>query len=212
MEEDRDGEVDEDSLVPISALQHMLYCPRQCALIHVERKWSENVHTAEGRALHERVDAGSKECRPSARTERSVTLRSLRLGVAGIADVVEDREGCLLPVEYKRGRPKTHQADEVQLCAQAVCLEEMRQTTIKEGALFYGKTKRRKTVEFDETLRALTVRTAARTRTLIEGGEIPAAQYEPKKCDACSMKETCQPKVQPGKGEIGRRIARAIES
>ena len=130
--------VGEDELVPISALQHMLYCPRQCALIHIERQWAENRFTAEGRILHKRADAGIGERRSGVKIERSVPLRSLRLGVSGLADMVEMQEaGTPYPVEYKRGRPKAHRADEVQLCAQAICLEEMLDVPVPQGALFY---------------------------------------------------------------------------
>ena len=131
----------EDGLIPLSALQHFLFCPRQCALIHVEHVWVEDVRTAEGRLLHERVDAGGAERRPGVRIERGVALRSLALGVTGRADVVEyhGRPPLPYPVEYKRGKPKPHRADEVQLCAQAVCLEEMSGLSVPEGALFYGE-------------------------------------------------------------------------
>ena len=117
----------EDALIPLSALQHYLFCPRQCALIHVEGLWAENVATAEGRLLHEKVDAGGFETRPGVRVARGLQLRSLELGVAGRADAVElrGRPPQPYPVEYKRGRPKPHRADEVQLCAQATALEEM---------------------------------------------------------------------------------------
>ncbi|MDT8267268.1 CRISPR-associated protein Cas4, partial [Roseomonas sp. DSM 102946] len=135
----------EDGLIPLSALQHQIFCPRQCALIHVEQLWAEDGATAEGRLLHERVDAGKGETRPGLRVARGIALRSLALGVVGKADTVEfrGRPPQPYPVEYKRGRPKAHRADEVQLCAQAVCLEEMSGTTIPEGALFYGQTRRR---------------------------------------------------------------------
>src|SRR5690242_10725899 len=138
----------EDGLIPISALQHYLFCPRQCALIHVERLWAEDGATAEGRILHERVDAGRPENRPGVSIGRRVQLRSLVLGVFGMADVVEfhsARKGAPprpFPVEYKRGKPKAHRADEVQLCAQAICLEEMFEQVVPEGALFYGETRR----------------------------------------------------------------------
>ena len=117
----------EDALIALSALQHQLFCPRQCALIHVEGLWAEDGATAEGRILHERVDAGRPERRPGVRIVRGLALRSLALGVSGIADVVEfsGRPPRPFPVEYKRGKPKAHRADEVQLCAQAICLEEM---------------------------------------------------------------------------------------
>ena len=159
--------VSEDELIPISALQHMLYCPRRCALIHIERQWAENRFTAEGNLLHQRADAGGHESRRGVRIARSVAVRSLQLGVFGIADVVEVRdEGALYPVEYKRGRPKGHRADQVQLCAQALCLEEMLGGPVPEGALFYGRSRRRRVVVFDSDLRALTERVAADTREL----------------------------------------------
>lgn len=204
--------VAEEDLVPISALQHMLYCPRQCALIHVERQWSENAYTAEGRVLHRRVDAGGGERRKGVRIERGVLLRSLRLGLFGVADVVEIHAGgkpC--PIEYKRGRPKAHRADEAQLCAQAICLEEMLERPVPEGALFYGAERRRRTVRFDDELRALTERLASDTRRMIAAGELPDAEYSRRKCTACSLQDTCQP-LRPGKpGNVDRWLARALE-
>ena len=128
----------EDALIPLSALQHHLFCPRQCALIHIEGLWADDVATAEGRVLHERVDAGRAESRPGVRVARGLQLRSLALGVARRADAVEFRgtPPVPYPVEYKRGRPKAHRADEVQLCAQGLCLEEMFGVAVPEGALF----------------------------------------------------------------------------
>ena len=206
------SEIAEEDLVPISALQHMLYCPRQCGLIHVERQWDENAWTAEGRVLHRRVDAGGGERRNNVRIERSVALRSLRLGLFGVADVVEIYAGRQpYPIEYKRGRPKTHRADEVQLCAQAICLEEMLETPVSEGALFYGAERRRKTVRFDEELRVLTERIAFDTRRMIAAGELPNAEYSRRKCGACSLQDACQP-LRPGKpGNVDRWLTRALE-
>src|SRR4051794_15637883 len=140
----------EDALIPLSALQHQLFCPRQCALIHVEGLWAEDGATAEGRILHEKVDAGRPETRPGVRVARALSIRSLKLGVTGKADSVEFHQGRdpgeparPFPVEYKRGKPKAHRADEVQLCAQGICLEEMFGVEVAEGALFYGTTRRR---------------------------------------------------------------------
>ncbi|WBV41603.1 CRISPR-associated protein Cas4 [Pseudoroseomonas cervicalis] len=140
----------EDGLIPISALQHHLFCPRQAALIHVEGLWAEDSATAEGRLLHERVDAGGAETRPKVRVVRGIALRSFALGVTGKADAVElrGRPPVPYPVEYKRGKPKAHRADEVQLCAQAICLEEALGVSVPEGALFYGTTRRRQVVSF----------------------------------------------------------------
>lgn len=181
--------------VPLSALQHYLFCPRQCALIHVERQWAENRLTAEGRLLHETVDKGKAERRPGVRIARGVPLCSRRLGLTGIADLVELRgpDQQPYPVEYKRGRPKSHRADEVQLCAQALCLEEMLDTSIVEGALFYGEKRRRTVVTFDLALRRLTETVADAVRTQLAAGETPPPVYESSKCRACSLLDICRP-------------------
>ena len=184
----------EDALVPLSALQHYLFCPRQCALIHVEQVWAEDAATAEGRILHDRVDAGGMEARPGLRVERGIALRSLALGVSGKADVVEfhGRPPQPFPVEYKRGKPKPHRADEVQLCAQAVCLEEMFGTAVPEGAIFYGTVRRRTRVVFDAELRALTIHIATSTRAMIAVQRTPPPVLIPS-CKACSLQDACQP-------------------
>ncbi|EWY39810.1 CRISPR-associated protein Cas4 [Skermanella stibiiresistens SB22] len=182
--------------LPLSALQHYLFCPRQCALIHVERQWAENRLTAEGRVLHERVDLGGKSTPRGVRTVRSMPLRCHRLGIGGVADVVELRGPGRqpYPVEYKRGKPKSHRADEVQLCAQALCLEEMFGATIPEGALFYGESRRRTAVAFDPDLRALTERVAEAARAMISSGVTPPPDHAPRKCGQCSLADLCQPK------------------
>ncbi len=184
----------EAALIPLSALQHQLFCPRQCALIHVEQQWAEDAATAEGRLLHERVDAARGETRPGVRIARGVALRSLALGVSGRADVVEfiGRPPRPFPVEYKRGKPKPHRADEVQLCAQAICLEEMLAVEVAEGALFYGQTRRRVTVAFDAVLRRLTAETAAAARGNILAGRTPPPVPMPG-CRSCSLQTVCQP-------------------
>jgi CRISPR-associated exonuclease Cas4 len=197
----------EDELLPISALQHVLYCERQCALIHVERVWEENLFTVEGRILHDTVDSGENSVRAGRRIARSLPLRSLSLGLSGIADVVEFGPGRteVLPVEYKRGRSKSADWDRVQLCAQAMCLEEMLGVEIRQGALFYGKTKRREQVVFDDELRGETRETAERLRRLIEAGRTPPAVYSDK-CDACSLFHVCMPKL-PKSKSISRYLA-----
>ncbi len=190
-------------LLPISALQHLLFCERQCALIHVEREWSENRFTAEGRVMHERAHAGPDESRPGVRISRGMEVASARLGLFGQCDVVEFyQEGRVIPVEYKRGKPKSHRADEVQLCAQALCLEEMLGRPVPLGALFYGEPRRRSEVPFDEALRALTVDTATRLHTLIDSRQTPPA-YREKKCDHCSLLPLCMPAIfsRPAVGE-----------
>ena len=188
----------EDAFIPLSALQHYLFCPRQCALIHVEQIWAEDVATAEGRLLHERADAGRGETRPGLRVARGLALRSFALGVSGKADIVEFRRagsglrGDPVPIEYKRGKPKSHRADEVQLCAQAICLEEMFGTAVPAGALFYGATNRRLEVAFDVPLRALTARVAAEARAMIAEGLTPRPVKMPA-CRRCSLETACQP-------------------
>ena len=200
----------EDDLLPISALQHLLFCERQCALIHIEQVWEENRLTAEGRVLHERVHERENETRRDVRIARALRLRSLALGLIGQADVVEFHQDLKseisnlksdpkvpqaprpFPVEYKRGRPKSNRCDEVQLCAQALCLEEMLGTEVTAGALFYGVTHRRHDVAFDGELRALTSRTAERLHVLIESGVTPPAEYSAK-CEQCSLKDSCLP-------------------
>jgi CRISPR-associated exonuclease Cas4 len=199
----------EDDLLPLSALQHLLFCERQCALIHVERVWVDNPLTVEGSHLHQRVDAGEPESRGEVRTARALPLQNLRLGLSGKADAVElhrlpanGEGGAVLPgasgrwrpfpVEYKRGKPKSHRADEVQLCAQALCLEEMLGTEVPAGALFYGQTRRRLEVAFDPALRRLTEESAARLHEIFTSGLTPRAIREPK-CDQCSLLGVCLP-------------------
>lgn len=183
----------EDQLLPLSALQHYLFCPRQCALIHVEQVWAENQFTAEGNVLHERAHEGPDESRPGIRTTRGMPVRSLALGVSGQCDVVEfHADGRVFPVEYKRGKPKKNDSDRVQLCAQALCLEEMLAIEIEEGALFYGKNRRRYGATFDASLRDLTRSTAQRLHAMMDSGKTPHAVRE-KKCEACSLLNLCMP-------------------
>ncbi len=184
----------EDALAPLSALQHYLFCPRQCALIHVERIWAEDGATAEGRMLHERVDSGRPDRRRGVRTVRGIALRSFTYGLAGKADAVEfsGQASAPYPVEYKRGRPKAHRADEVQLCAQALCLEEMFDHPVAEGALFYAQIKKRVVVPFDAELRALTIQIAAEVQTMLAESRTPSPRVTPG-CKRCSLAEQCRP-------------------
>lgn len=193
-------EYQENEFFQLSALQHYLFCKRQCALIHLEQYWIENRFTAEGRIMHDRVDRGDRENRGKVRVEYALPLRSGRLGISGQADVVEfhldDDKGVWMPfpVEYKRGKPKKNMSDKVQLCAQALCLEEMTGCTVECGALFYGKTRRRLNVEFNKELRRTTRETADKIHSLIAFGTTPPARYE-KKCDTCSFLNICLPKA-----------------
>lgn len=202
----------EELLLPISALQHYLFCPRQCALIHVERLWAENLATAEGRMLHEKADSGMADRRGGLQTLRSVQLRSFALGVAGVADVVEKHGDELIPVEYKRGKPKTHRADEVQLCAQALCLEEMFGVAVPKGVLFYGAVRRRHEVTIDGELRVITMQVAQDARDMVLAARTPAPVWNSKLCGACSMAELCRPKRMENPPVVAKWLARMIES
>ena len=211
--------------VMLSALQHYLFCPRQCALIHVEGTWSESFLTAAGRQLHERVDRRGGETRRDVHLATALRLPSRRLGLTGVADMVEfhrqetvggdagrmvaarlpGRSGYWrpFPVEYKRGAPKSHRADEVQLCAQALCLEEMLGVSIAAGALFYGETRRRMDVAFDSELRVLTEDVAEKVHALTRAGVTPPPVLA-KGCRACSLADVCRP-GDVGGGESARR-------
>lgn len=195
----------EDELLPLSGLQHLIFCERQCALIHIEQAWVENRLTAEGRIMHEWVDSKDCESRGNVRIEYSIPLRSLRLGLVGKADVVEFHRKPIpgkekhkiwvpFPVEYKRGKPKKDNSDKVQLCAQALCLEEMMKIEIPEGALFYGKTRRRLDIPFGIAMRQETEDAAKQLHDLFESGRTPRPVYT-KKCDRCSFIDTCLPKA-----------------
>jgi CRISPR-associated exonuclease Cas4 len=207
------GTSSDDDPVPLSALQHYLFCPGQCAL-HVERLWAENRFTAEGRILHEAADVPSEASRRDLKIVRGMPIASSALGVAGVADVVElrrDGERWLpFPIEYKRGRPKAHRADEVQLCAQALCLEEMFRTSVPEGALFYGKTRRRTAVLFDDALRALTGDVANRTREMIAAGRTPPPVWKELRCASCSLLDLCRPRALEHPRKVGGWLARHI--
>jgi CRISPR-associated exonuclease Cas4 len=179
--------------LPISALQHLLFCERQCALIHLERVWAENELTAQGRVLHERAHHQEIETRPGVRVTRSLQLVSRQLGLYGVADVVEfPKDQPPLPIEYKRGSPKKDLTDAVQLCAQVLCLEEMLQVSIPEGCFFYGTQRRRFAVAMDSPIRRRTETAVGRLRSMIQGRVTPPAKEQPK-CRRCSLFELCMP-------------------
>lgn len=190
---------DED-LVPISALQHYVFCPRQCALIHVERLWAENQYTVEGNHLHRtahqpttRRSSPRGELVDGKRIVRGMWLLARKLGLIGQADVVEiDPDGNVVPIEYKRGRPKRDDSDRVQLCAQALCLEEQFDCRIEAGYLFYGTRKRRTEVAIDDRLRDKTIAIVHEIRGMLDNGITPAA-VRMKECDKCSLIELCLP-------------------
>lgn len=188
--------------VMLSALQHYAFCPRQCALIHLEQVWQENAHTAEGRLLHETAHDTGSRMRGGMKVVTNLELFSAYWGIYGRADVVEfRREGDAwlpCPVEYKKGRPHPGcDADAVQLCAQALCLEEMLGVSLAEGALFYGSARRRQRVAFTAALRERTAAVIAAVRAMLETGDIPPGR-ETAACAACSLKDRCLPGVSAG--------------
>lgn len=185
--------------IPLSALQHAVYCLRQAALIHLERVWADNRFTAEGHVLHAVADKGGSRRGRGLRRVMALPLASARLNIAGVADVVEflpDAGGeRAFPLEYKRGKPKLHRADEVQLCAQALCLEEMTRRPVPEGALFYAETKRRLSVPFDAQLRDLTEDTIFALADVLSTGRTPPPTTRRERCRACSLIELCRPDI-----------------
>lgn len=213
----------ESDLISISALPHFVYCKRRCALVHIDQAWSENLFTAEGRILHEHVHEQGTESRGDLYMVRGLKLRSFVLGLSGVADVVEfhrvDHGGITIgnkrglwqpfPVEYKRGKPKADRCDEIQLCAQAFCLEEMLATRIRSGALYYGAQHRRSVIFFDEQLRQKTAETAEKLHQLLDGNKIPKAKYS-KKCDNCSLHDICMPEISKRQGSVAAYIEEGI--
>lgn len=199
----------------ISALQHIAVCPRQCALIHNEMIWEDNLLTVEGEILHIRVDSGGTEKRGDLIQARTVRLNNPELGITGIADMVEFRRtdtpivngvrvGTELehkrgfwipcPVEYKRGKSKTEDWDRVQLCAQALCLESMYGVRIDRAALWYDATKSREWISVDDSLRCRVRELSERAHALLDSGKTPAPVYDRKRCQACSLNDRCRPR------------------
>lgn len=189
---------DEEDPILISAVQHAVYCLRQAALIHIERLWDENRFTAEGDVLHAVADKGGSRKARGVRRVHALPLGSARLNLTGIADLVEFQPlpgggEQAFPVEYKRGKPKLHRADEAQLCAQALCLEEMTGQPVPEGALFYAQTKRRVNVPFDADLRALTEAVIAELAQVFTSRATPPPTPHRSRCRACSLLDLCRP-------------------
>lgn len=186
--------MNESLYIPLSALQHHAYCPRQCALIHIEQVWSENYWTAQGRVLHERVDSDIAETRGAVRTERGVQVISHKLRITGKLDLLEiinESTKKYRPVEYKRGKPKVEDWDRIQLCGQVFCLEEMLQTEITEAAMWYWEVRHRENVIIDQALRDRTLKTISDVHELFVSQQTPKANYKSKLCDACSLIEIC---------------------
>ena len=186
--------------IPISALQHWCYCPRQCGLIHLEQAFEENVHTLRGRAVHSAVDTPGLETRAGVRTERALPLFHDRLGLVGKADAVEfESNGIPYPVEYKHGsrhkRADIAACDDVQLAAQAICLEAMTGKPVAEGALFYAKSKRRRVVPVTPELRVQVEAIASAVRAMLDSGVLPPPTADRSRCRECSLKGICQPEA-----------------
>lgn len=223
----------EDDLLPLSVLADLLFCERRAALHQIEGVWEDNLFTIEGTHLHQKVDDDLPvEARGEVRITRGLMLRSLHLGLSGKADVVEFHrleadassptglaQGISLagasnlwrpyPVDYKRGRLRHEEGFEVQLCAQALCLEEMLGVSVPAGAIFYGKPRRRLEVLFDAALRDETTRAAARLHELIQSGKTPQARYE-KKCESCSLMSLCMPKVTGSRKSVSKYLSQAL--
>ena len=182
-----------DDPIPISALQHYLYCPRQCALIHVEQTYDENLYTLRGNRVHERAHEPERDTVAGVRLERALPLYSAALGLVGQADVVEFlADGTPYPVEYKAGARKKRDADDVQLCAQGMCLEEMLGVAVSEGSIYYDRSRRRRVVAFTETLRRTVQETAAAVRALYNWNTLPEPAAD-ERCRACSLIDACLP-------------------
>lgn len=189
-----DGEMGAERVeVLISAIEHYSYCPRQCALIHVEQTFDENLFTMRGRLAHERVDSGDDAANRGVRTLRAIPLWSERYGVRGKADAVEWDHGVPFPVEYKVGRRHGVHVD-AQLCAQALCLEEMLDTTVPRGAIYYAATRKREVITFDAALRARTLAIVADIRAMLAAQQLPPAPNDAR-CRHCSLLNACLPDV-----------------
>lgn len=210
--------VEEREPLPLSALQHAVYCLRQAALIHIERAWADNRFTAEGNVLHAVADKGGARKVRGVRRVMALPIASARLNLSGLADVVEflAEEGGerAFPLEYKRGKPKRHRADEVQLCAQALCLEEMTGKPVPDGALFYAETKRRIVVPFDEDLRRLTEETVEALADILRSGHTPPPTPRRERCQACSLIALCRPDAvaRPVRAWRARMVERSLIS
>lgn len=215
----------EDELLPLSGLQHMAFCERRWALVHLESLWAENRFTSEGRVIHDRAHSGEIESRPGVLIRRALRIHSLRLGLSGQTDVVEfypstetdhgvsleDQAGLWLPypIEYKRSRDKAgSMAYRIQLCAQAMCLEEMLETQVPEGAVYDRSSRHRQLVAFDAAMRQQVEELAGRMHELFDARITPRALYE-KKCDSCSLYSLCLPKS-TGSGSVQRYLKRSL--
>lgn len=196
-----------EPLLPImlSALQHYSYCPRQCALIHQEQTFDDNVHTVRGHLAHERVDSGESGMEYGVRVERALPLYSEHYGLTGKADAVEFLDdGTPYPIEYKHGSRQKKMHDDVQLAGQALCLEEMTGKVVLEGAIFHHKSRRRRVVPITPALRETTIGLIAKVRALLESGQMPLPVDDRTLCKECSLWDSCQPDLLGNQGRIRR--------
>ena len=194
---------DEAEVVMISALQHYSYCPRQCALIHVEQVFDENLYTLRGRRVHERAHDTDRALEDGVRIERGLSLFSERLGLVGKADVVEfSLGGTPYPVEYKSGPRRGSKHDDVQLCAQAMCLEEMLERDVPRGAVYHYASRRRREIGFDEVLRSLTEEIVREVRRVLTTATVPPPVADAR-CPKCSLFDACMPFALAGAEEAG---------
>ena len=181
--------------IPLSALQHWIYCPRQCGLIHLEQQFEDNVHTARGQAVHHLVDTPGYEVKRGVRVERALPLWSDRFGLIGKADLVEFHpDGRIYPVEFKHGRKRGRIHDDIQLAAQAMCLEDMLGRPVPQGAIYHASSHRRREVDITEDLRALVRETADAIRAMLASGILPPPVNDAR-CRECSLREICQPEL-----------------
>jgi CRISPR-associated exonuclease Cas4 len=192
--------------LPLSALNHLLYCERRCALIHIEGVFAENAFTLQGTLLHETADTPGYSTQSGVRVVRALPLYSRRLGLSGKADIVEFSRGpgvrqTPCPVDYKRGARRRWENDDVQLCAQALCLEEMLGVEVPRGAIFHAASKRRREVEFTDRLREATVQAARRLHELVRQARIPPAVLMPQ-CEGCSLRGICMPELSQRAGMV----------
>lgn len=182
-----------DDIVALSALQHWVYCPRQCGLIHLEQAFEENIHTARGRAVHNLVDTPGYEIKSGVRVERALPVWSDRHGLAGKADLVEFHpDGTVYPVEFKHGAKRQKLHDDIQLAAQAICLEEMLSRPVPAGAIFHASSHRRREVPVTPELRRRVIDTAEAIRAMLASGKLPPPANDAR-CRECSLKDICQP-------------------
>jgi len=196
---------DEPLIVALSALQHYSYCPRQCALIHQEQTFTENVFTLRGQRVHERVDQPDTRCEAGVRIEQALTLYSDRLGLSGKADIVEFlADGMPRPIEYKHGPKRQREHDDIQVAAQAICLEEMFDKPVTEGVIFHHTSRRRRVVPVTPALRAKVEALTAQVRDMLTSGKMPPPVGDAELCRGCSLLDACQPDMVKSSEKIDR--------